>query len=527
MKKENIKKKPDHHNTRPQNVGRRDILKGLATVPLLGAFSFAWARKNKYEETLMKQMREVVTLSSQPVELAPAATGDPVRVGIIGFGIRGKQLMRAAGFPEPSWIDEQKKAQEENKTNRNYEIYMEQEQLNMVVNGVCDVFSVYSKEASITGSNVHRQGTGGKFGKEVTQYKTYLELLDAPDIDAVIIASPDHWHAPMAIEAAKRGKHVYCEKPVSWSVPELFELVKTVKEKKIVFQLGHQGRQTESYTKAKEAVEKNVLGKINLIEVCTNRNDPNGAWVYPIHPEANQATIDWAQFLGQAPYHEFSLERFFRWRCWWDYSTGLNGDLLTHEYDALNQILDLGIPGSVTSSGGIYFFKDGRTVPDVLQVVMEFPKQELSFLYSATLASNRARGKVIMGHDANMEISDRLLIKADHGSTQYRKKIDDHIIDVNTPIYSFIPGKKGADGFATATEQYFASRGLLYTYRDGKRVDTTHLHIKEWLNCIKAGIQPSCDIDQAFEEGISAHMSTRALLENRKVFWDSDKMKIV
>ncbi len=257
-------------------------------------------------------------------------------------------------------------------------------------------------------------------------------MLDAPDIDAVIIAAPDHWHAPMAIEAAKRGKHVYCEKPVSWSVPELYELVKVVKEKGIVFQLGHQGRQTESYIKAKEAIEKNVLGKINLIEVCTNRNDPNGAWVYPIHPEANPKTIDWPQFLGQAPYHEFSLERFFRWRCWWDYSTGLNGDLLTHEYDALNQIMKLGIPGSVTSSGGIYFFKDGRTVPDVLQVVMEFPKQELSFLYSATLASDRNRGKVIMGHDANMEISDRLVIKADPGSTQYQKKIEDGLINPDT-----------------------------------------------------------------------------------------------
>ena len=159
----------------------------------------------------------------------------------------------------------------------------------------------------------------GKMGKEPKQYKTYLELLDAPDIDAVIIAAPDHWHAPMAIEAAKRGKHVYCEKPVSWTVPETYELVKMVKEKGIVFQLGHQGRQTESYIKAKEAIEKNVLGKINLIEVCTNRNDPNGAWVYDIHPEANPATIDWTQFLGQAPYHEFSA--------WNGFSAGAAGGI--------------------------------------------------------------------------------------------------------------------------------------------------------------------------------------------------------
>jgi predicted dehydrogenase len=528
MKNDNSKKDtPASPNTNPRTIARRDIIKGLATVPVLGAFSYAWLKKNKIDKSIRSQMREVVSLTSQPVELAPAASGDPIRVGIIGFGIRGKQLMRAAGFPEPSWIDEQIKAHSENRQNTNYESYMEQEQLNIVVNGVCDIFSVYSRDAALTASNVNREGTGGKMGKEPKQYKTYTELLDSPDIDAVIIAAPDHWHATMAIEAAKRGKHVYCEKPVSWTVPETYELVKTVKEKGIVFQLGHQGRQTESYTKAKEAIQKNVLGKVNLIEVCTNRNDPNGAWVYDIHPEANPSTIDWAQFIGPAPFHEFSLERFFRWRCWWDYSTGLNGDLLTHEYDAINQILGLGIPGSVTSSGGIYFFKDGRTVPDVLQVVMEFPKHELSFLYSATLASNRSRGKVIMGHDANMEISDRLVIKADPESTQYKAKIEEGLIDPNTPIYSFTPGKKGADGFATATEQYFASRGLLYTYRNGRRVDTTHLHIKEWINCIRAGIQPSCNIDSAFEEGISAHMSTKALLENRRVFWDPDKLEIV
>ncbi len=527
MKNDSLKKEQQEDVTSPRTFGRRDILKGLATIPVLGAFSYGWIRKNRLDEGLKEQMREVISLTSQPVELAPPASGKPIRVGIIGFGIRGRQLLRAAGFPEPEWIDEQKKARAGDKANTTYTDYMDQEKLNMVMTGVCDIFTVYSKTAAVTAANMNREGMSGKMGPAVRQYKTYQELIAAPDIDAVIIATPDHWHAPMAIEAARNGKHVYCEKPVSWSVPELFELVRTVKESGIVFQLGHQGRQTESYTKAKEAIEKNVLGKISLIEVCTNRNDPNGAWVYPIHPEASTATIDWAQFLGQAPYHDFSLERFFRWRCWWDYSTGLNGDLLTHEYDALNQIMKLGIPGSVVSTGGIYFFKDGRTVPDVLQVAMEFPKQELTFLYSATLASERTRGKVVMGHDASMEISDRLVISVDRGTTKYKKKIEEGVINPDSPMYAFTPGKKGADGFTSPTEQYFASRGLLYTYRNGRRVDTTHLHIREWLNCIAAGAQPSCNIDQAFEEGISAHMATRALRENRKVYWDPEKLEIV
>lgn len=329
----------------------------------------------------------------------------------------------------------------------------------------------------------------------VKRYKNYKELLAADDIDAVIIATPDHWHGPMTIEAAKNGKHVYVEKPMTWTVEETFSVREAVKSSKIVFQLGHQGRQTESYIKAKEIIDKNVLGKISLIEVTTNRNSPNGAWVYPIHEKANEQTIDWEQFIGPAPWHEFSLERFFRWRCWWDYSTGLSGDLLTHEYDAMNQILNLGIPKYASSSGGIYFYKDGRTVPDVLQTVFEFPDKDLTMLYSATLASNRDRGKVIMGHDGNMKVGDTLTIMADIESTKYGEKIKEEVINPDKPVFSYIPGRKDVDAVTSATQQYFAGRGLLYTYRNGRKVDTTHLHVKEWIDAIRTNGKTSCNID--------------------------------
>jgi len=302
-----------------------------------------------------------------------------------------------------------------------------------------------------------------------------------------------------------------------------------VKDTGIVFQLGHQGRQTESYHVAKTLIGKGVLGKISLIEVCTNRNDPNGAWVYEIDPAAGRHNIDWQQFIGPAPWHDFSLERFFRWRCWWDYSTGLSGDLFTHEFDALNQILELGIPNSAIASGGIYFYKDGRTVPDVLNMAFEYPKRDLTLLYSATLASEKSRGKVIMGHDGYMELDETLLVMADPRSTKYADKITEGIIEPNKPIFSYVPGQEKVDAITTATEKYFAERGLLYTYRDGKAYDTSHLHLREWLNCIrlKDGSQPGCHIDAAFEEAITAHMGTISYHENRRVFWDSTNEKIV
>ncbi len=507
---------------------RRDLLKSMVSVPVLGALAYAFYRKRKFEKYLRDNIQEELKIDTEPAAL----TGDPskgreIRLGLIGYGIRGKDLALAAGFAHPTMIDDWKEGAVNNRQDKRYEEYQQQEPLNVRVTAVCDIFDTYGNMAVEAGSNVHREGTGGKMGQQPKRFLNHLDLINSPEVDAVIIATPDHWHGPMTIAAARAGKHVYCEKPLTWTVEETYEVRKAVKENNIVFQLGHQGRQNESYLKAKEVISQGILGKVNLIEVTTNRNDPNGAWVYPIHETAGRQTIDWEQFIGQAPWHDFSLERFFRWRCWWDYSTGLSGDLLTHEYDAINQILGLGIPDSAISSGGIYFFKDGRTVPDVLHTVFEYPGRDLTLMYSATLASNRRRGRVIMGHDGTMELGSSMTVYADRGSTRFREKLDNGVIDPDLPILTYTPGLKNVDAITSPTEQYFAGRGLMYTYRGGKRVDTTYLHIREWLDCIRNGGQPSCNIDQAFEEAMTAHMGTMAYKENRRVFWDPVGEKIL
>lgn len=509
-----------------KTIKRREVIKGLATVPVLGALVYGWYKKRSYERLVRSDILSELNLTASPPPLTPSG-GEKIRVGIIGYGGRGSYLAMAAGFAHPELIDDWKEGASNNSDDHRYEEYLGQEDLNIEITSICDVFEKRAQQAVEAGANINREGTGGKMGSQPKRYNTYEELLQAKDVDAVIIATPDHWHAPMSIAAARAGKHVYCEKPLTWTVPETYVVRDVVKENGVVFQLGHQGRQNESYFKAQEAIEKDVLGPVNLIEITTNRNTPNGAWVYPIDPEASPETIDWEQFLGPAPYHEFSLERFFRWRCWWDYSTGLSGDLLTHEFDAVNQIMKLGIPHSAVSSGGIYYFKDGRTVPDVLQTAFEYPDRNLTMLYSASLASSRKRGKVIMGHDASMELGSSMVIKVDRDSTKYREKLDEGIMEPEVPIYTYTPGMKSVDAITSPTEQYFAGRGLLYSYRGGKRVNTTHLHLKEWIDCIRAGKQPSCNIDQGFEEAMAAHMGTIAFKENRRVFWDSEKEEIV
>jgi predicted dehydrogenase len=280
--------------------------------------------------------------------------------------------------------------------------------------------------------------------------------------------------------------------------------------------------------KAKEVVDAGILGRVTLVETTTNRNDPWGAWVWEISKEGNPETIDWEHFQEPAAQRvPFSLERFFRWRCWYDYGTGLSGDLLSHEYDGVNQILGLGIPKSAVASGGIYFFKDGRDVPDVFQVVFEYPERDLTLVYSATLANGRNRGMVFMGHDASMQVGTGVTVLADPSSTRYKEKLEKKVIDPSLPLFTYRPGYKGLDAVTSATEEYFVSRGLLWTYRGGQRVSAYHLHLKEWLEVIRNGGTTSCNIEEGFAEAITCHMATASYLTGRRVTWDPARQRIV
>ena len=516
-------------------------------MPVLGAMAYGVYKKTKRERS-NRFVSEMFHFQENP-EPAKISDGDVVRLGIIGIGIRGFDLMQAIGFTTPEKVQELKDAAKRNSKDTRYKDFVEQENLNIKITAVCDIFDTYAERAISAGSNIHREGINGQYGGKPKRYLNYKDLLAAPDVDAVIIAAPDHWHGTMAIDAIKAGKHVYVEKPLTWTVPETYALREVVRNSKLVFQLGHQNRQIETNKRGKEIIEKGLLGPVTLIETSTNRNDPNGAWVYPIHADANPKTIDWkqfegdpdrvkeymdymtskglAKFVGPDSRDKFSLERFFRWRCWWDYSTGLSGDLLTHEFDAINQMMGLGIPDSATSSGGVYYFKDGRTVPDVLQTTFEYKEKNLSLLYSATLASQFNRPRKFMGHDATMEIGNSITVTVDPQSEKYKDQIDKGIIKPGKPFYSYTPGQKDVDAISSATQLYFAERGLLYSYVNGKRYNTTFLHLKEWIDCIRTGQQPSCGIEEGFQEAITAHMGTRAYLEGRTMYWDAEKEEIV
>ncbi len=524
--------------------GRRDFLKGLATIPVIGVFFYKLVDARSHKKSVEKKILDELGLNGEAPAIQTQAvskeSGDLIRLGIIGYGGRGEHLVRAAGFASTEWTDEKLKRAKEDPNNRELEAFLNQENLNVALTGVCDVFDVRAEKGLTASKNETRPNGTRNDLPTAKRYRHYQEMLESPDIDAVIIGTPDHWHSRMVVDAAKAGKHIYCEKCITRTEEEVYNVVDAVKDSGIVFQLGHQNHQQDSHLKANEIIKKNILGNITLIETSTNRNSPNGAWYYGIHEKGSPETIDWEQFQEPAPNKvPFSAERFFRWRCWFDYGTGLAGDLLSHEFAAVNQIMELGIPETAAASGGIYFFNDNwkqkseynvnetRDVPDIFHVVFEYPKRDLTLIYSATLANGNDRGRMFMGHDATMTVGNDLHVRIERESTKYREKIEQNLLDTSEPIFAYRPGSKGIDAVTSATERYFAAKGLYYTYRNGKRVDTTHLHVKDWIDCIRSGNKPRCHIDLGLEEGIACHMATKSYLEGRKVRWDPLLRRIV
>lgn len=210
-------------------------------------------------------------------------------------------------------------------------------------------------------------------GKPIRTTRRYQELLDSKDIDAIIIAVPDHWHMQVVVDALAAGKDVYCEKPMSHNPADGLAMVAAAKKTDRIVQIGAQRTSSVLCAKAKELYEKGAIGELNLVEATLGRNDPTGAWEYPPPPDLSPATLDWDTWQGTVPKKAFDPLTFARWRCWKEYGTGVAGDLLVHLISGMQFVLGINeIPKRVLSSGGIYRWKDGRNMPDVHPVIFEY-----------------------------------------------------------------------------------------------------------------------------------------------------------
>jgi predicted dehydrogenase len=271
----------------------------------------------------------------EPIPLA--AQVDPgtrkIRFVIVGTGIRGCDLLRAAS---------------------------------QVPTGVC----VGAADLYTTRHTAAKEA----WGADIATTGDYRTFFDRKDVDAVLIATSDHLHRRVTLDAVAAGKDVYCEKPMSHSVADGHAMVAAVENGNRIFQAGSQRVSSILYAKAREIYASGRLGEVHSIDAQWNRNSPGGAWVYPIPLDASPQTVDWDRFIQDAPPHAFDPVRFFRWRLFSDYSSGLGGDLFVHMLSGIFAITCLNSPPTrALSSGGLYHYKDGREFPDFLETIYDYP----------------------------------------------------------------------------------------------------------------------------------------------------------
>lgn len=231
-----------------------------------------------------------------------------------------------------------------------------------------------------------------KWGADIFTTKEYREILNRKDVDAVIIGTPDHWHKDISVAAMNAGKHVYCEKPMVHDITEGPAVVEAQKKNGVVYQVGSQGLSSLGNEKAKELLKDGAIGKLNYAEGFWARMSPQGAWQYPIPADASPATVDWERFTANTTKRAFDKTRFFRWRNYRDYGTGVSGDLFVHLFSSLHFVTGAIGPEKVMATGGLRYWKDGREVPDVMLGMFDYGETAAHPAFNLSLRVNFVDG---------------------------------------------------------------------------------------------------------------------------------------
>ena len=243
------------------------------------------------------------------------------------------------------------------------------------------------------------------WGSDLFTTRDYREILSRKDVDAVLIATPDHWHKQAAVDSLRAGKDVYLEKPMIHLYSDGPEIIHAAHDTNRILQVGSQRVSSIVYAKAKELLASGAIGKLNMVTARWDRNSSIGAWNYSVPPDASPETCDWLRFEGTAPKMPFSAERFFQWRKWKDYGSGVAGDLFVHLFSGTHFITGAHGPTRAMATGGIRYWKDGRDADDVLLALFDYPEGfNLSLHVNFVDGGEESEGFLFTGSEGLMEI---------------------------------------------------------------------------------------------------------------------------
>ena len=368
----------------------------------------------------------------------PVSESDPIKVAQIGIGTRGMNLVRAAGSKK-----------------------------SCKVVAVCDVYKPHADRGLELCNN-----------PDAKAYTDYKEMLNDPEIEAVIIVTPDHWHEKMLIDCVAAGKDVYCEKGWTTSVASAKRMRKAVKDNKAIMQLGHQGRQLAAADVAHDLIASGEIGEVTLVNCGRffngDKEAPPWRWYghySVIKPELEPSEVikllDWEKWLGDAPSIDFNDRHFWHWRCYWPYGTGQCGDLLSHEMDHVQTVLRYGIPDTCTTNAHNCYWKDDREVPDTWTSSYVFEEKDCVVTFEGNMNSRRGQTPEYIGRDGRVifnsigQSANLFEVFGDEKAHQISRRPQPE------PSQLFVPGK------------------------EHRRPD----HMQDFFNCVRTREKPTCNED--------------------------------
>jgi len=394
-----------------------------------------------------------------PAYVPSMAAADPVTVGVVGTGGRGTYLMERLYAGNGAGVR---------------------------ILSVCDTYSGNLNRAKDRVQTIGRNTP--------TTHLDYQEVLANRDIRVVIIATPEHLHHRMTLDAIKAGKHIYIEKPLAHTIEEGEEILRAAKGANLKIQVGTQNRSNSLYGTAKQWISQGMIGECHYVRAFWYRNALAGgapAWRYAIPKDASPQNTDWNRFLGPAPKRNFDTQRYYQWRLYWDYSGGISTDLLVHQTDITNFVLGKTVPSSCMASGGVYRWtdpNDDREVPDTFSALYEYA-DKFHLNYSCYFGNdNYGYGEQFCGNDGTVEV-------------------------LNRTILSYTPQK------------HVTVRKEVKIELAGNDNLAVEAHLRNLIEAVHGKAQLVAPVEVGQQAAISGHMATLSFRNSKKILWDEKARK--